>query len=537
MNVLCLTQANALALFHSLMQRLQPPLGLGRVGYFVADRRFYEQYCLRHPDLEPSAAAILKEWEIVHRAQVGRPNLERLHAYERQLGSPTLWAPLVADRRLYLGPLCTLRQDYRSRFDHERMLRVLEEGLIAVERLFDEVKPEAVFSFICVTFGEYLGYLFARARGIPVLNLRPTRIQNYVTFAPTIFEPSETIRAAYAREADLATDDGLRAEARQFVAAARAGPSKYEGVVPVSRKPPAIKPLRRQLLPRLHQFARDEYAFHFGSLRGDNHLVDPLQVMLHRRLLTPARAWRIHRALQHRYVQPADLPALDYAFFPLHTEPEISLLVHSRFYLNQIEAIRGFSQSLPVSWTLVVKEHPASVGKRPMGYYRKLLQIPNVRLADPGLTSRPLIERARLVVTIAGTIGFEAALAGKPVITLGDTPYELLPSTMVRRVTALPHLPAAVHDLLHAYHYDEQALVSFAAATLRHSTRCNLYSGLLGREGVYSPQAESAEEASDLEQLAQLAVTTLAQRAMSVSASPLVGAGEAPLLPDRAPTV
>jgi hypothetical protein len=68
----------------------------------------------------------------------------------------------------------------------------------------------------------------------------------------------------------------------------------------------------------------------------------------------------------------------------------------------------------------------------------------------------------------------------------------MLPTTLVRRVADLPRLADEIQGLLQDYAYDEQALVGYVAATLRHSTRCNLYSGLLGREGVYAPEAGSA---------------------------------------------
>lgn len=508
MRALFFTQSSSLALFHDLMQRLREPLGLEQAGFFVADRRYYQQFQRRNPAFE-GGHPVLKEWEIVQRARAGRPDLGRLRAYERELGDPTLWGSLVADRRVYLGPLCTVRQDYRLRFDHERMLRILEEGLVAVERLFDTVKPDVVFSFICVTFGDYLAYLFARARGIPLLNLRPTRIENYVTFAPTVFEPAEHIRAAYERELERREEDEWTREARRFVASARADGARYEGVIPVSRQAPKVKALREGLGPRALQFARDLYGFQFGALGKDNHLVHPLSVALHRRVYNPLRAAAVNRRFGPAYVTGERLPALDYVFFPLHTEPEISLLVQSRPYLNQIEVIRNLSHNLPVGQTLLVKEHPASIGKRPPGYYAKLLQIPNVRLADPGLGSKQLIEHAAAVANIAGSIGFEALLRGKPAITFGRTPYEMLPDTMVRRITSLESLGAELQALLAVHRYDEHALVSYVAATMRNSARVNLYSGLLGREGVYVPPTDS--EAQDGESLAQLALRTLAR--------------------------
>ena len=513
MNALFLTQSRSLDMFYNLMQTLRSPLDLERVGFLVADRRYYRGFQKQHPEIESNQFQVLKEWEFVQRARTGKPNLERLCAYEQALGEPTLWNALVSDRRVISGPLCAVRQDYRLRFDHDRMLRILEEGLIVTEHLFDEVKPNVVFSFVCVTLGEYLAYLVARQRGIRILNLRHTRIQNYVTFAPTVFEPSETIRTAYQLELKEQIEDEVTGEARAFIESVRDGNTRYEGVVSPSRKPPQARkniPLWRGLPKGLFAFLHSEYDYYFGGDKHDNHLLDPLTTLLYTRFINPWRASWVNHRLDAGYVRTSDLQSLDYVFFPLQTEPEISLLVHSRSYLNQIEVVRNLAQNLPVGMQVVVKEHPWSVGKRPLSYYRKLLRIPNVRLADPGLSSAPLIEHARLVATIAGSIGFEAAVRQKPVIIWGHTPYEMLPDTMVRRVAALEQLGLAVKGMLTGYSYNEYALMSYVVATIRHSSRVNLYSGLLGREGVYVPDRRE-EEQTNIERLAALIVHTMAE--------------------------
>jgi capsule polysaccharide export protein KpsC/LpsZ len=58
---------------------------------------------------------------------------------------------------------------------------------------------------------------------------------------------------------------------------------------------------------------------------------------------------------------------------------------------------------------------------RPKGFYENLENIPQVRLLSPKESSHELLSHCALVCTIAGTIGWEALLAGKPVITFGDT--------------------------------------------------------------------------------------------------------------------
>ena len=48
--------------------------------------------------------------------------------------------------------------------------------------------------------------------------------------------------------------------------------------------------------------------------------------------------------------------------------------------------------------------------------------FPGVELVRPFVDTRSFIERADLVVAIQGTMGLEAALLGKPVIMLGESP-------------------------------------------------------------------------------------------------------------------
>jgi hypothetical protein len=516
-NVLFLTQGTSLDMFHDLLALLREPLGVTRAGFFVADSRHYREFLGRHPDFESQGHALLKEWEVVARAREGEPDLARLRRWEEALGDPTLWGPLVADRRVFTGRLSSLRQDERPRFDRRTMLRILEEGLAGMERLFDELRPDAVVSFICVTFGDYMAHLVARQRGIPLLNLRPTRIRNYVTYGESVIEPSRRIQERYERYGAEGTEDTFTAEARAYIASVREGHAKYEGVLPPSRG--AVRqPLRLTNWPRKAvQAARDEWRYRYGGLKKDHHVLDWKTATLYRRVLNPLRARQQHARLGSAYVQPGDLTPGSYVFFPLHTEPEVTLLVYSRPILNQIEVLRSVCLSVPVGMPVVVKEHPASVGKRPLAYYQRMLEIPGVVLADPALPSRPLIEGAALVATVAGSIGLESLLRGRPVLTFGATPYGYLPPTMTRRAAAWDGIADQAAALLRGHTHDEAALVHYVAATMRESVAVNLYTNLLGKVGVYA--ADARARADDLRALADYTVESIT-RARPPSATP-----------------
>jgi hypothetical protein len=512
MNVLCLTQARSLDLFHGLVRALGARGEVGRAGYYVADRAYYRQFLAAHPGLE-SEATVAAEWDVMARAARGTPDLGRLRALEGRLGDPALWSALLADRRVSLGRNATFRQEYRPRYDHDRMLRVLEETAAALERLFDDVRPDAVVSFICVTVGDYLGYLIARARGVPFLNLRPTRIANYVHYADTVHEPSARITATYRARRARRTSDAWQGRAAEYIARVRTGDARYEGVL----EPAAAAP-RAGLVARAARLA-GALGARYGADADTHHDPEYLRALWHSKVVGPLR-----RARARRLSTRGGRPDRPYALFPLHTEPEVTLLVYSPACRNQIEVVRNLARSLPIGMEVRVKEHPAALGKRPLSYYRSLLEIPNVRLVDPTLPSRPLVEGAELVATVAGSIGLEAAFRKRPVLLFGHAPYEILPPAMVRRVADPDAAPVDVHDLLATHAHDETALEDYVAAVMAESAPVDLYSRLLRRPDAYSARgrtaSQEAEREADLGTLAEYTLRglALAREARSVPA-------------------
>ena len=57
------------------------------------------------------------------------------------------------------------------RFRHDRMLQILQEALLSIEKQFDEIQPDAVLALNAVTFCDYLYYLFREAgAAFPIYN-------------------------------------------------------------------------------------------------------------------------------------------------------------------------------------------------------------------------------------------------------------------------------------------------------------------------------------------------------------------------------
>lgn len=149
-----------------------------------------------------------------------------------------------------------------------------------------------------------------------------------------------------------------------------------------------------------------------------------------------AHLWRRQRALSEVAVPNASslvsLRGRDFLFYPLHTEPELSIQGRSPEYFNQLAAIGSIARDLPAGALVAVKETLMAVGRRPRDFYRQIKDLKNAVFLDATERGLDVIQACRAVATITGTAGFEAAVQGKPVIAFGrHNIYNFLPHVNV----------------------------------------------------------------------------------------------------------
>ncbi|WP_276499330.1 hypothetical protein [Pontibacter litorisediminis] len=113
-------------------------------------------------------------------------------------------------------------------------------------------------------------------------------------------------------------------------------------------------------------------------------------------------------------------------FYPLHVDPEASTMVISAHQTNQLAVLEAIAKSKPINHIVIVKEHVTMIGRRPDGFYEKINSFPGVYMVNPTEPAPQFIQRAKAVITLTGTAGFEAILLGKPAIFLGNFIYKFL---------------------------------------------------------------------------------------------------------------
>jgi capsule polysaccharide modification protein KpsS len=153
-----------------------------------------------------------------------------------------------------------------------------------------------------------------------------------------------------------------------------------------------------------------------------------------------------------------------FVYFPLHVTDDYKIKRVIPHCVDQAAIIELIAASLPQGIDLVLKEHPMSVGRNPLGLLRRLRGNENVRIVEPHTSSHELIRRARAIAVISSTVGLEALLHGRPVMTVGQPFYSGFGVTL--DVDSFRELPRATNELL-AFAPDRERTLRFLHAAMR----------------------------------------------------------------------
>jgi hypothetical protein len=118
----------------------------------------------------------------------------------------------------------------------------------------------------------------------------------------------------------------------------------------------------------------------------------------------------------------------DVVFWPLAMCPESAIC-----YMNNDcrlsdykDIINRVTSTLPEGVLLIIKEHPSAVGFRPISHYDGIVRNENVLFASMDISTGRLIEISnKILINTSSTTGMEAAVLGKPVLSLGSCHYAM----------------------------------------------------------------------------------------------------------------
>ena len=390
--------------------------------------------------------------------------------FEKEYGIPNGWPYLVIDRIIMHGQFLREYPYDKKTLSHEEMLKCLQVYSKEIITFLNREKPDFLVMIVVGSLGSKLLYHIAKKKGIKMIYLDSTRIGNgeTVTHDYRIFSwVEETFE--YLRNGGMPS---LKMQnAIKFLAEFRRAPDPYHiDLAPRKRSMTKTKQLKFLLPSNFIQTLTwiIKITVDFFSTKRDYTDEIPWWSVWDK----IKRKIRMLYGFSDLYEKPS--PQDYYAFCPLHVEPETATSLYAPFYTDQLYVVRQVARSLPLGWKLYVKEHPAMIGYRTRQYYQELKKNPNVKIIDPAIQSTDLMSSASLVVTIAGTAGWEGVLLKKPVITFGDIFYNKL--STVLRCHGIEELPYLIQKQLTKFQYNEEELLFFIAAIMENSVEVDMIS-------------------------------------------------------------
>jgi hypothetical protein len=299
--------------------------------------------------------------------------------------------------------LPSIRDVYRTDPPGERMaeqdaVQRTVQHFLAVERLFDDLSPDVLIPEVGTELIRIVAHEIALNRGIPTLFLfytifrDPLRLYVDTMHAPIV--PPKALRPLEACER-VEVDEFIREFTRRRT--------------PI-RRPREVAPNTR----RVRQAA--EYVSARVGVDRDNEYLTP-----GRWALEHVGGWG--RALAANALYQAPRSSRPFVYFPLHVTDDYKIKRIIPHCADQISIAEQVADALPPTHDLVVKEHPLSIGRNPLGVLKRLRRRPNIRLVAPRTSTHELIERSDAVAVISSTVGLEALLYAKPVLTVGQPFY------------------------------------------------------------------------------------------------------------------
>lgn len=483
MNVICVTQGSSLNIFYPLIEEIKNKLNIEKVAYYVTDENYFNKFSKENKNI--NNFEILKEWEIVNDSKKTLIKEDVLAEYERKIGDPSLWSSVICDRRIYNGQYTKVIQHYKPRYNHLQIKKILQTALIEIDDLFNRIKPDLILSFVPVTFGDYLFYSFSKYHNVKYYHLKSTKFNNYVMWSPNIFENPIHVYNRYSGLQSQEIKSNNKELAMSYYKSCISNRVIYEGNF-IDKADTFFSSFKRKIFGVPYNLFKKLCK---QVLRGAGAHQSPnlFYNQIYKDVVVPLNKTKLKYLLKKYYVSTKELENIEFVFYPLHHEPEIALSVYGKYYLNQIEFLRNVAQNLPINMKIIVKEHPRTIGQRKKSYYKKLLEIPNLMLIDPGVSPKIIMKYSSAVLVVSGFLGFEAIMNKRPVITVGFCPFNVLPDNMVKYVDNIKDVGRVIVDLIHSYSFNEKALINYITATIDMSVPVNIYTEVLKKPGRYAP--------------------------------------------------
>ncbi len=474
---------------HKIAKILQEKYGLEEFCGYVQTRSSFD---FLKNQTEINYTTLLLDENIHKKYHHEKLDLVYLQKIEKEYGFPNLWPYIVLDRIIMYNMLLREYPYNTPRYSHEEMMLIFQVQTKKIINFLEQEKPDFIFITVVGSIGSMLLYQIAKKKNIKIFITDLTRIGGDCILTDD-YKKYTWVEKKFDNLMQTNKESKKILEARKYITTFRQKPITY-----VSNLNSNTRGNRRQQLkwftPKyfirsLLWFIKICYKYLVNKKINDHSIEQPCGYFIDR----IKRKARVLRGFKKLYDKEGFNE--DFAYFPLHYDPEIATLLFAPFWTDQINLIRQVAKSLPLHFKLYVKEHPVMLGYRPRSYYNELKKIPNVKLMNPKTDSLSIVRNSKLITTITGSAGFEGVVLKKPVITFGDVFYNKL--SMVKKCQNIEKLPFIIKEQLENFNYNEKELENFIGVILEESAD-------VGLQEIWEAKVQPKEEKRRLTLLVDL---------------------------------
>jgi hypothetical protein len=171
--------------------------------------------------------------------------------------------------------------------------------------------------------------------------------------------------------------------------------------------------VKNLVFPVLKTLKRDPLNFHYNCLHGVGATSDQLSKLF------------FEKYFDHNWLDVAkQYDCEKTVLIPMQFNPESSIdyMCQNLDHIDHDQVIIDLLKRIPKDRLVLLKEHPAMVGKKDVNFYKKLKAFSNVQLISPLENMRVVLEYCGHVITWSGSTGLEGRLLGKNIMCL-QLPY------------------------------------------------------------------------------------------------------------------
>lgn len=366
-----------------------------------------------------------------------------LEAICKNMNIDSIWPIVMSLRNHVRSYKDKFYYGYKQNVDDEDILNYVKALYKCIVYIFEEFSPDVILTPNFVALPHIMFSLYAQACGAHMFAVTDCKVKNVFIFTNNYQDAHGVFYDRVDALNSSTVESTSRERAKKYIRAFREDIQQKDNSKGRNRKTSLLETIKCEVLPW-----RQVIAWYRHKQKN---FLDSTGVTLDFR--PPRIILRDHysrRMYEKRLYAFPFFPfeKVDrFVYFPLQVQPEESIDVKAPFFSNQIETARQIAMALPDDYVLVVKEHPAMVGRRSPSYLEKVSRTPNVKLIDIRVPNVEVLKQADLIVSPNSTTLTEAAFFYKPAIQLGNLGTTLkLPN--VTKHTDMTTLSTVIKKLL-----------------------------------------------------------------------------------------